>query len=206
MKLSQILTSLALLLGQSLAFTVPSNRVVSTSNNSFKDLSSISAPKLNQDHVRQNQELRATPDFEVISLVVSQENYGLAIVAMGEAIWSFLEAPSFDHARVLVPATIAAIILVAVSGPLVSNAADPASIKLGLEIATGVSVGLGASYVARLLSPYSPSAKEIAFAGLLVAFAGFFSFSQNLIVDEFVNLPNLPNINIFPENFFFGTN
>ena len=149
MKLSQILTSLALLLGQSLAFTVPSNRVVSTSNNSFKDLSSISAPKLNQDHVRQNQELRATPDFEVISLVVSQENYGLAIVAMGEAIWSFLEAPSFDHARVLVPATIAAIILVAVSGPLVSNAADPASIKLGLEIATGVSVGLGASYVAR---------------------------------------------------------
>lgn len=206
MKLSQILTSLALLLGQSLAFTVPSNRVVSTSNNSFKDLSSISAPKSNQDHVRQNQELRATPDFEVISLVVSQENYGLAIVAMGEAIWSFLEAPSFDHARVLVPATIAAIILVAVSGPLVSNAADPASIKLGLEIATGVSVGLGASYVARLLSPYSPSAKEIAFAGLLVAFAGFFSFSQNLIVDEFVNLPNLPNINIFPENFFFGTN
>ena len=206
MKLSQILTSLALLLGQSLAFTVPSNRVVSTSNKSFKDLSSISAPKLNQDHVRQNQELRATPDFEVISLVVSQENYGLAIVAMGEAIWSFLEAPSFDHARVLVPATIAAIILVAVSGPLVSNAADPASIKLGLEIATGVSVGLGASYVARLLSPYSPSAKEIAFAGLLVAFAGFFSFSQNLIVDEFVNLPNLPNINIFPENFFFGTN
>jgi len=205
MKLSQILASLALLLSQSLAFTVPSNRVVST-NNSFKDLSSISAPKLNQDHVRQNQELRATPDFEVISLVVSQENYGLAIVAMGEAIWSFLEAPSFDHARVLVPATIAAIILVAVSGPMVSNAADPASIKFGLEIATGVSIGLGASYVARLLSPYSPSAKEIAFGGLLVAFAGFFSFSQNLIVDEFVKLPNLPDINIFPENFFFGTN
>ena len=205
MKLSQILASLAFLLSQSLAFTVPSNRVVST-NNSFKDLSSISAPKLNQDHVRQNQELRATPDFEVISLVVSQENYGLAIVAMGEAIWSFLEAPSFDHARVLVPATIAAIILVAVSGPMVSNAADPASIKFGLEIATGVSIGLGASYVARLLSPYSPSAKEIAFGGLLVAFAGFFSFSQNLIVDEFVKLPNLPDINIFPENFFFGTN
>jgi hypothetical protein len=205
MKLSQILAPLALLLSQSLAFTVPSNRVVST-NNSFKDLSSISAPKLNQDHVRQNQELRATPDFEVISLVVSQENYGLAIVAMGEAIWSFLEAPSFDHARVLVPATIAAIILVAVSGPMVSNAADPASIKFGLEIATGVSIGLGASYVARLLSPYSPSAKEIAFGGLLVAFAGFFSFSQNLIVDEFVKLPNLPDINIFPENFFFGTN
>lgn len=203
MKLAQILASLGLLLSQSLAFTVPSNRVVSTSN-SFKDLS-ISAPKSNQDYVRQNQELRATPDFEVISLVVSQENYGLAIVALGEAIWSFLEAPSLSHARVLVPATIAAIILVAVSGPMVSNAADPASIKFGLEIATGVSIGLGASYVARLLSPYSPSAKEIAFGGLLVAFAGFFSFSQNLVVDEFVKLPNLPEINIFPENFFFGT-
>jgi len=177
---------------------------VSTSN-SFKDLSSISAPKLNQDYVRQSQELSAAPDMEVIALVVGQENYGLAIVAMGEAIWSFLEAPSLSHAKVLVPATIAAIILVAVSGPLVTNASDPASIKLGLEIATAVTVGLGASYVARLLSPYSPSAKEIAFGGLLVAFAGFCSFSQNLVVDEFVKLPNLPEINIFPENFFFGT-
>jgi hypothetical protein len=144
--------------------------------------------------------------MEVIALVAGQENYGLAIVALGEAIWSFAEAPSVSHAKVLIPATIAAIVLVVVSGPMVTNAADPASIKLGLEIATGVSLGLGASYVARLLSPYSPSAKEIAFGGLLVAVAGFFSFSQNLVVDEFVQLPNLPlpEINIFPENFFFG--
>ena len=41
------------------------------------------------------------------------------------------------------------------------------------------------SYVARLLAPYSPSAKEAAFAGLLIAVAGFFSFSQNLVVDGF---------------------
>ena len=135
--------------------------------------------------------------------MAGQENYGLAIVALGEAVWSFLEAPSLSHAKVLVPAIIAAVVLVAVSGPMVTNAADPASIKLGLEIATGVSVGLGASYVARLLSPYSPSAKEIAFGGLLVAFAGFFSFSQNLVVDEFINLPVLPQLpSILPENVF----
>jgi hypothetical protein len=69
---------------------------------------------------------------------------------------------------------------------------DPASVTLGLEIATFVSLGLGASYVARLLAPYSPSAKEIAFGGLLVAVAGFFSFSQNLLVDGFVTLPSIP--------------
>lgn len=69
---------------------------------------------------------------------------------------------------------------------------DPSSVALGLEIATGVSVFLGASYVARLVAPYSPSPKEIAFLGLLVAFAGFFSFSQNLVVDGFVTLPSIP--------------
>lgn len=146
--------------------------------------------------------LHATPDYDVISLVAGQENYGLAIVALGEAIWSFVEAPSLSHAKVLVPATIAAIILVAVSGPMVTNASDPASIQLGLEIATGVSVFLGASYVARLVAPFSPSAKEIAFGGLLVALAGFFSFSQNLIVDGFINLPELPEFNLFPQNEF----
>jgi hypothetical protein len=51
-----------------------------------------------------------------------------------------------------------------------------------------------ASYVARLLAPYSPSAKEAAFAGLLIAIAGFFSFSQNLVVDGFVTLPTLPSL------------
>ena len=66
---------------------------------------------------------------------------------------------------------------------ITSGNADSAA--LGLEIATGVSILLGVSYVARMAAPYSPSPKEAAFAGLLVAIAGFFSFSQNLVVDGF---------------------
>ena len=69
---------------------------------------------------------------------------------------------------------------------------DLSSVGTGLWIATGVSVGLGASYGFRLLAPFSPSPKEIAFLGLLVAVAGFFSFSQNLVVDGFVTLPSIP--------------
>lgn len=133
------------------------------------------------------------PTLDTISLVAGQENYGLAIVCVGEAIWSFLKAPSLEHAKVLVPAALAALILVVVSGPMVTSG-DPASVSLGLEIATGVSVLLGASYVARLLAPFSPSPKEIAFLGLLVSIAGFFSFGQNLLVDGFVTLPSLPSI------------
>ena len=33
---------------------------------------------------------------------------------------------------------------------------------------------------------------QVAALGLLVALAGFFSFSQNLLVDGFVTLPNIP--------------
>ena len=131
-------------------------------------------------------------DLEVVSLVCGQENYGLAIVALGEALWSFLQAPSADHAlKTLGPAAVAAVVLVAVSGPMVTSG-DAASVTLGLEIATGVSMLLGLSYLARLLAPYSPSSKEIAFLGLLVSLAGFFSFSQNLLVDGFVALPSIP--------------
>jgi len=138
-------------------------------------------------------QLQAAPaDLDVVALVAGQENYGLAVVAMGEAIWSFVEAPSLSHAKVLIPASIAALILVFISGPMVTNVNDAGSIGLGLEIATGVSVLLGLSYVARMLAPYSPSAKEIAFLGLLVSIAGFFSFSQNLVVDGFVQLPSIP--------------
>lgn len=133
------------------------------------------------------------PDLDVVALVAGQETYGFAIVALGEAIWSFLQAPSIDHAKVLVPAAVSALILVFAAGPMVTSG-DPSSVTLGLEIATGVSVLMGASYVARLVAPYSPSAKEIAFLGLLVAIAGFFSFSQNLVVDGFVTLPSLPSV------------
>jgi hypothetical protein len=152
---------------------------------------------ITQDETKQHftsTQIQAVPDSEVVALVAGQENYGFAIVALGEALWSFSAAPSLSHAKVLIPASIAAIILFAVSGPLVTNTADPAAQALGLEIATAVSVGLGASYIARLLAPFSPSAKEIAFLGLLVSVAGFFSFSQNLVVDGFVTLPSLPSV------------
>lgn len=133
----------------------------------------------------------AVPDLDVVALVAGQENYGLAIVAVGEALWSFLQAPSLDHAKVLVPATISAAILGLVSGPMITSG-DASQVATGLTIATIVSVLLGATYVARMLAPFSPSPKEIAFLGLLAAVAGFFSFSQNLLVDGFVTLPSIP--------------
>ena len=131
------------------------------------------------------------PDMTTIALVAGQENYGLAVVCIGEALWSFFQAPSVDHAKILIPAIVAALLLVAGSGPLITSG-DPASVSTGLFIATGVSVGLGLSYVARMAAPFSPSSKEIAALGLLVAVAGFFSFSQNLVVDGFVTLPSIP--------------
>ena len=131
-----------------------------------------------------------TQDLDVIGLVAGQENYGLAIVCVGEAIWSFVQAPSFSHAKILVPAAISAAILGLVSGPMITSG-DASSVGTGLFIATAVSLGLGASYLARLTAKFSPSPKEIAFLGLLLAVAGFFSFTQNLIVDGFVTLPTI---------------
>lgn len=139
----------------------------------------------------------APPELDVIALVAGQENYGLAIVCVGEALWSFLQAPSFDAAKVLIPAVVAALVLVLVSGPMITSL-DASSVATGLWIATAVSVGLGLSYVARLLAPFSASPKEIAAVGLLVALAGFFSFAQNLVVDGFVAVPSLPAI-AFPQ-------
>ena len=55
-----------------------------------------------------------TADLDTVALVAGQENYGFAIVALIEAVWSFAQAPSLSHAKVLAPATIAAVILVAV--------------------------------------------------------------------------------------------
>jgi hypothetical protein len=126
---------------------------------------------------------RATvQDLEVVALVAGQENYGLAVVCLGEALWSFVQAPSVSQIKILVPAVLAAV-----------------AVATGLWIATAASVGLGVSYVARLLAPYSPSPKEAAALGLVVAVAGFFSFSQNLVVDGFVALPTLPSLPSLPE-------
>jgi len=137
--------------------------------------------------------LQATvPDLDTIALVVGQENYGLAVVLLGEAFWSFAKAPSVDHAiKTLAPASAAAIVLVAVSGPMVTSG-NAESVATGLWIATAVSLAMGGAYLARCLSSYSPSPKEIPALGVLVALAGFFSFSQNLVVDGFVTLPSIP--------------
>jgi hypothetical protein len=144
-------------------------------------------------------ELRSVvQDLDIVGLVAGQENYGLAAVCVGEALWSFLNAPSLDHVKVLLPAAIATVVLVALSGPMITSG-DAATVGTGLWIATGVSLGLGVSYVARMVAPYSPSPKEIAFLGLIVAVAGFFSFSQNLVVDGFVTLPSLPSLPSLPE-------
>jgi len=132
----------------------------------------------------------AVQDLDVVGLVAGQENYGLAIVCAGEAIYSFLEAPSTSNIKVLVPGLVAAVVLVLVSGPMITSG-DAASAGTGLGIATAVSIGLGMSYVLRLLARYSETPKEIAALGLLVSIAGFFSFSQNLLVDGFVSLPSV---------------
>ncbi|VEU36220.1 unnamed protein product [Pseudo-nitzschia multistriata] len=135
-------------------------------------------------------------DLDTIALVAGQENYGLAIVLLGEAIWSFSKAPSVDHGlKTLVPAVLAAAALFVASGPMITSG-DAGSISTGLFIATGVSVFMGACYAARLSAPFSPSPKEIPALGLVVAFAGFFSFSQNLVVDGFVTLPSLPHVDL----------
>lgn len=134
----------------------------------------------------------AVPDMDTIALVCGQENYGLAIVLMGEAFWSFGKAPSVDHGiKTLVPASVAAVVLVAASGPMITSG-DTGNVATGLWIATAVSVAMGGAYLARCLASYSPSPKEIPAAGVLVALAGFFSFSQNLVVDGFVTLPSIP--------------
>mmetsp|Transcript_10558 Transcript_10558/g.26642 ORF Transcript_10558/g.26642 Transcript_10558/m.26642 type:complete len:249 (-) Transcript_10558:131-877(-) len=133
-------------------------------------------------------------DLDTIALVAGQETYGFAIVLLGEAIWSFSKSPSVDHGvKTLLPAIVAAGILGVVSGPMVTSG-DAASVSTGLFVATGVSVAMGLCYAARLSAPYSPSPKEIPALGLLVALAGFFSFSQNLVYDGFVKLPQLPSI------------
>lgn len=138
-------------------------------------------------------------DLDVVALVAGQENYGLAIVAVGEGLWSYAQAPgSISHAaRVLLPTCIAAAVLVLGSGPLITGSgADAASMATGLSIATLTSVALGVSYALRLAAPYAPAPKEVAAVGLLIAAAGFFSFAQNLLVNGFVTLPSLPSIDL----------
>jgi len=195
---SSIAFNNALNVNQNVRFQRSTSFLLQEKNNQISHISSNIQTKSFSSSRKIESKLAATPseiDLDVVALVAGQENYGFAIVALGEATWSFLQAPSLDHAKILVPAIVSAAILVAVSGPMITSG-DVSSVGFGLEVATAVSVGLGASYLARLLAPYSPSAKEIAFLGLLVALAGFSSFSQNLLVDGFVALPTLPSISL----------
>lgn len=184
-----LLICLAILFSPSEAFTAIRHKSRSVRNAPTQSVRKICiARKPNAIDSRLN-----AVDLETVALVTGQENYGLGIVVLGEALWSFAQAPSMSNVKVIIPPAIAAVILFAVSGPMVTSG-DAGSVELGLEIATAVSALLGANYVARMAAPYSESPKEIAFFGLLVAIAGFFSFSQNLIVDGFIQLPNLPSI------------
>ena len=113
---------------------------------------------------------------------------------MGESLYSLAQAPTLGYAiRVLGPTEVAALVLAIGAGPLVTSA-DASSITTGLFVATMVSIGLGLNYILRLTSPISPAPKEIAAMGLLVSLAGFFSFTQNLLVDGFITLPTLPEL------------
>ena len=87
----------------------------------------------------------STPDLSIVALVAGQENYGLGIVSLIEALWSFVQSPSMSHAKVLLPACIACIVLFVISGPMITSG-DASSVTLGLEISTVVSIMLGARY------------------------------------------------------------
>ena len=78
------------------------------------------------------------------------------IVTIIESIWSFSQAPSFDHAKVFVPATVAAAILVFRSGLLITSQ-NAGIIVLELKITATISILFGASYIARLVAPFNSS-------------------------------------------------
>ena len=144
-----ILFCLASLVGPIGAFTVDPSRAVATAPRTRHTASASAAHRRRRSTpaLPITRLDAAMPDLDVVGLVAGQENYGLAIVALGEAVWSFAQAPSFSHAKVLVPASIAAVVLFAVSGPMITSGGDAGTVALGLEIATGVSILLGARRV-----------------------------------------------------------
>jgi hypothetical protein len=132
-------------------------------------------------------------DLSQISLAASQENTGLAIVVVGEAVYSFTQAPSLGHAKILLPAIASAVVLFMVAGPPL-DVPDVHMID-GLSVAAGVSAALMGCYYLRLTFP-SPSPKENAFGGLVIGFLGFASFVQNMFAGGWLSLPALPSISL----------
>ena len=131
----------------------------------------------------------AVASFEQISLAASQENTGLAVVVVGEAVYSFSRAPGLLQSLILLPPLAAAYFLLLVAGPYYDMPSSDMS--QGLLVSSLVSLALMLSYAARLKLP-SASPKEYAFGGLLVGFAGFCSFAQNSFAGGFVTLPTIP--------------
>mmetsp|Transcript_35657 Transcript_35657/g.36148 ORF Transcript_35657/g.36148 Transcript_35657/m.36148 type:complete len:281 (+) Transcript_35657:165-1007(+) len=182
----------------------PTDTITTTATTTSSPVSSLTITPLNAGVTRIDPDGPMPPpsapiiDLDTIALVVGQENYGLAIVLLGEAVWSFSKSPSVDHGlKTLLPAIVAGAVLSIVSGPMITSG-DAGSVQTGLSIATAVSVAMIAVYAARLSAPFSPSPKEITAGGLLFAVAGFLSFSQNLVVDGFVTLPTLPSLPSLP--------
>ena len=130
----------------------------------------------------------AVASFDQISLAASQENTGLAIVVIGEAVYSFSRAPGLFQSLILLPPLVASYFLLFVSGPILD--VPSSDMSQGLLISSGVSLALIVAYVARMKLP-SKSPKEYAFLGALVGFAGFCSFAQNAVAGGWVTLPHI---------------
>jgi len=185
MKTAFSLCLFQLLVSENLAFQALSHPVSSIG------ISTNYRPQISRERVIKSTKLRSgTENIDLISLAGEQENFGFAIVFLGEAIWSFIQRPSLSHAKILAPAILNAAILILVAGPPISSR-DPTSLAFGLEVATACSFVMIGSCALRLANP-SPSPKEAAALGLIIAFAAFFSFSQNLLVGEFVTFPSIP--------------
>ena len=131
-----------------------------------------------------------------IILAITQENIGLGAVFLIEAAYSFSLKPSLAHAKVFIGALFAAPVLFLFTNPLLSSG-DPDKVTLGLEAAMATSVFVALTYLLRTLFP-SPSSKEVPAFGILVCFAGFSSFAQNLLQSELVVLPSLPGLPSLP--------
>jgi hypothetical protein len=134
-------------------------------------------------------------DLSLISLAATQENYGLAVVMLLEAAYSFSLAPSLSNARILLPPIVAAAVLVVVAGPALGQAGP--SLFFGLSVSSAVSLALLLSASLRLSNP-TPYPKELAAGSALVAFLGLASFLQNMFAGEFLALPSLPPLPELP--------
>jgi len=127
---------------------------------------------------------------EQIILAITQENIGLGVVFIIEALYSFLKYPSLEHAVVLIGAALGSPVLFFFVSPML-NSGNPGQVSMGLEAAMGVSIFVALTYLIRMLNPSPYVAKEVPAFAILVCIAGFTSFSQNLLAIG-ASFPSLP--------------